>query len=155
MRVPSEIFSAEDGICLAENLIALLAKVIFLTNVALIKETLVDFLEEHWLEIEVTKNSNNGDWPPDHLLGGVHSPHEDGIRYSATIGDTLDLDFIAILSLGNICPVTLDLCLVKSCVKINNEFLHKILAKLGCFKLLFIVASSVFEVLFLREISAG
>lgn len=147
----SEIFNSEDFIALSENFVSLLTQVVFFTDIALIEKALVGLLEENRLEVQETKGADDGNWPPDHLLEGVHAPEQEGISDCTTVSKTLHLDFIAVFSLSNVCPVTFNVSLVESGVEVNDELLDEILAELRSLQFLLVVATSIFQVLQFRD----
>lgn len=130
----SKVFYSKNSICLSQYLVTLFSEIVFFTNIALIKDSLIGFLEEDWLEVEVAKKTYNRKWPPYHLLCCINAPHKGYISKCSSIRSTLNLNLISIFSFCNISPISFHLSLIESSIKVNNKLFYKIFSQLRCFK---------------------
>lgn len=82
----SEVFAVEDTVAFAEDFISLLAEVVLFANVAHIEELFVVLLKEDGPPIKISKEGYHWNWPPDHFLGHVGSPHANEVGPEEAIG---------------------------------------------------------------------
>ena len=108
-----------DIVAESKNLVAGLAELVFLADVAHIEKPLV-YLEEEMLVVEGVGDGGQREGPEDHLLAleDLLGPYE--VRGEKRIISGVQHDGVVILSLANVGPVALRLALVEVRLEAND-----------------------------------